>query len=492
MAIGSADDKAESIIPSISNACATPSASVARNSSIAMVGGAISQTFKFLVIIYVARHFSVAEFGLLSFAIAVNAYMFVISNFGLNTFGSRAVAQSGAVPGALLAEICFLQAGLALLGIALAFVILRFVPGISRLELYLVACFGLSNVIQAGLFDWVFQGLHRQEISAALNIFWQGGWLVLTIGGIRLGMGLMTMPAALCISALLVATVGYVWLRGTTPIQNSSQTTPLLRRSLATLRAAAPLGWGTLLMTFIVWGDTATVRFLKGEQAVGWYAAGNRAALAAAMLGTFYVQGTFSYLSQTSVLSQAAFERCFNYAYSDLAMLFIPISFWTVYYAREIILLLFRRADYLAAVGVFRIFQIALLFFVGNTLLGTGVLAACRQDRTFRLVLGGAAAVFLVLCPLLTWHWGIVGSATAVLATQIVFSAWLRHETRKLAPCDYLGPLRWPLATGILIVAACYEFHFALGPGILMLGLGQGCLLFRRNYVLQSTTPFLP
>jgi O-antigen/teichoic acid export membrane protein len=62
------------------------------------------------VILYVARRFSVSEFGLLSFAIAVNAYMFVISNFGLNVFGSRAVAQSRVVSRALLAEICCMEA----------------------------------------------------------------------------------------------------------------------------------------------------------------------------------------------------------------------------------------------------------------------------------------------------------------------------------------------------------------------------------------------
>jgi polysaccharide transporter, PST family len=463
------------------------SIAITRSTTIAMAGGLVSQGLKFLVILYVARRFSVSEFGLLSFAIAVNAYMFVISNFGLNVFGSRAVAQSGVVSRALLAEICCLEAMLAVLGLGLALSILRFVPGISRLEFLLVALFGLSNFIQAGLFDWVFQGLHRQEVSAALNILWQGTWLVLTVVGINLGMGILAVPAGLCASALLAGTVGYLWIGKTAPASPlAGRQVHLLHRSWRTLQSAAPLGWGTLLTTLIVWGDTVAVRLIRGQQAAGWYAAGNRAALAVAMLGTLYVQGAFPFLSQTSQENQLAFERCFARTYADLAMLFVPAALWAIYYAREIILLLFHRTDYLAATFVFRAFQVAMLFFVANTLLGTGVLVACGQDRTFRVVLAGTAGAFLLFCPLFTWRWGIEGAAAAVLGAQIASWLWLRYETGKLMSANSFSALRWPLATGILSIAACRGLHLSLGAGFAVLASAQLTQLSLRHRALQG------
>jgi len=463
---------------------------VTRSTAVAMGGGLVSQGLKFLIILYVARHFSVSEFGLLSFAIAVNAYMFVISNFGLNVFGSRAVAQSGTVSWALLAEICCLEAMLAVFGLGLAMTGLRFVPGISPLEFRLIALFGLSNIIQAGLFDWVFQGLHRQEVSAALNILWQGTWLILTVAGIKLGFGITAVPAGLCAAALLAATVGYLWVR-TTVSQSSRLSTQvhLLHRSWRRLRSAAPLGWGTLLMTLIVWGDTVAVRLIKGQQAAGWYAAGNRAALALAMLGTLFVQGAFSHLSQTSRESQLAFEHCFARTYADLAMLFVPTALWAMYYAREIILLLFHRVEYLAAILVFRMFQVTMLFFVANTLLGTGVLVACGQDRTFRMVLTGTAAAFLLLCPLLTWRWGIEGTAAAVLGTQIGSWLWLRREVGKLTPVRWFSVLRWPLAIGVVSITACRGLHLSLGAGFGVLALAQFSQLLARHRILQGAQP---
>jgi O-antigen/teichoic acid export membrane protein len=425
-----------------------------RSAAIAVAGGLVSQGLKFLVILYVARHFSVSEFGLLSFAIAVNAYMFVISNFGLNVFGSRAVAQSGAVPGALLAEVCCLEVMLALAGMGFALSTLSFVPGVSHLELRLIALFGLSNTIQAGLFDWVFQGLHRQEVSAALNILWQGAWLALTVAGIRLGIGITAVPAALCASAVLAATVGYLWIRKTAWVEPSiGEHGHLLRRSWQTLRSAAPLGWGTLLMTLIIWSDTIAVRLIKGEQAVGWYAAGNRAALALAMLSGFYVQGAFPSLSRASGESSAQHSFLFQHCYQDMTLLFVPGCLWAMAYAREIVLLLFKRIEFLAAVPVFRVFQLVLLLAAISNLYGVGVLVVLHRDRDYQRVLLLTAAVFLPLCAVLTAYRGILGASAAALLAQTLSLYLFTRKTRTLLQVNHLASLAAPVGAGLSVAA---------------------------------------
>ncbi len=451
-----------------------------RSSAISLGGGLVSQGLKFLVMVYVARHFSISEFGVLSFAIAINAYMSVISNFGLNVYGSRAVAKADKVWSGLLAEIFCLEFVLALLGMGLALGILGFLPGVSRLELRLVALFGVSNVIQAGLFDWAFQGLHRQEVSAVLNILWQGGWLVLTVTGIQLGLGVTTVPAALCASALLAAIVGYGWIHRTARVAPSAEPVHLLRRSCQTLRLAAPLGWGTLLITIVVWTDVIWVRLLRGEQAVGVYAAGNRAPLALAMLGTFYVQGAFPLLSSNSGKGLQAFGLCLTRTYADLTLLFLPGAAWAFAYAKEILQMIFRRPDYSAALWVFRIFEITLLLFVVNHLLGTGVLVAFHRDQEFRRVLAWTVAVFMVLCPLLTWPFGIDGAAIAAFMTQVISFLWFRAETRPLLRLNYLPGLLLPGLAGVSAVAVCRLLRLSLFPGAVPITLAYLALLVPR------------
>jgi len=458
-----------------------------RSSSIAMIGGLVSQGLKFLVIIYVARQFSVSEFGLLSFAWAVYAYQFVVCNSGLQIFGSRAVAKAGQVSGAMLAEICCLRTALAVVGIAGSLAVVALLPGVSRTEFLLVAIFGLSNLPLAGFFDWAFQGLHRQEVSAILNVILQGSWLVLTVIGIRLGMGIRAVPAALAVATLVASTVGYLWLKRTGCIVriNEHQRGVLLR-SWVTLRSATPLGLALWLNTVLIWSDAIIVRLLRGEQAVGSYAAGNRAGLALGMLASYYVQGAFPLLSRSSHEGTAQFQRFFQHCYEDMALVFVPGSMWAIVYARQIILLLFKKPEYLTAVPVFQIFQVVFLITALGGLYGIGAMAAFHRDREYRRVYTVAAAVFIPLCAVLTLYVGILGAALAVLSTQILALILFARASHELVRPKHSSALRLPLGVGLGVVVASKVLGLSLLWSAALLAATNAAIVgvrFRQNYL---------
>jgi O-antigen/teichoic acid export membrane protein len=458
-----------------------------RQSAVNMAGGLISQALKFLVVIYVARQFSVPEFGLFSFAVAVNAYMFVVTNFGLPVFGSRAVAQSGCVPRELVIQICWLRACLALLAMAVAVGILALVPGVSRLELQLVGIFGLSNVAQAGLFDWAFQGLHHQEISAILNVSWQGGWLVLTVASVRLGWGLRGVATALVASAFFASIIGYIWLRQAAAFQRGkNDERPLFDRCWEMLQSAAHLGGGSLLITVIIWSDAVLVRSLRGEQSVGLYAAGNRAALALGLLASMYVQGAFPLLSRMSSEGTAQFSRYFQRGYQDMALCFLPGSLWAVFYAPQIVLAVFKRPEYLSAVPVFRIFQVSFLLTALWNLYGTGVVVAFHRDRDYQKVLALTAAVFLPLCCLLTALDGIRGTSLAVLATQAFCLLAFMAKSRRFVHVNHRSALLLPLFVGLGVAAGSKALGLSLIPSAVLLTLAYVGIMvarFRGSYL---------
>src|SRR6266436_4391811 len=154
--------------------------SVTRSSAIAMIGAIVSQCLRLVVVVYVARRFSSAQFGSFSFAMAVNAYVFVVAHFGLPLYGARAVAKAGRVSLRLVQAITCARASLSVFGLAIALGSLSLFPQVTKEELLVVTTFGLSNLALAGLYDWAFQGLGRLDISALLNTLWQGTWLILT------------------------------------------------------------------------------------------------------------------------------------------------------------------------------------------------------------------------------------------------------------------------------------------------------------------------
>ncbi len=461
--------------------------SLTRQSAVNMAGGLVSQALKFIVVVYVARRYSVPEFGFFSFALAVNAYVFVVSNFGLPLFGSRAVAQSGYVSRELVREICWSRACLALFATLVTIIILALIPGVSRMELQLVGIFGLSNVAQAALFDWAFQGLHRQDISAILNVIWQGSWLILTVLSAWLELGIRGVALALFTSALIASAIGYFWLkRGPSFEAVKPDDGSLIRGSWEMLKSATPLGWGLILVTVMVWTDTVWVRLLQGDSSAGIYAAGNRAGLALSMLGTYYVQGAFPLLSRVSDRVGPLFQQCFERVSADLALLFVPGALWMIAYAREIVALVFPKAEYLAAVPVFRIFQVAMLLFIANHLLGTGVLVAFHRDQVFQKVLAGTTAFFLILSPLLTWRWGLYGAAAAVLTSQSLSFLWFSFETRQFAHLSLKRVLPVPCLAGMVAAALGRFLNLRLGFAIPILVLCYVALLVWRNYRSHS------
>jgi O-antigen/teichoic acid export membrane protein len=439
-----------------------------RESAVNLAGGLVSQGTKLLVVIYVARSFSPAQFGALSFAIAVNAFIFIVAHFGLPVYGSRAIAIVGTLDADLLFSIFGARVLLSLLGTGVSLTALSLVPGVGRAELLLVAMFGLSNIPIAGLFDWVFQGLRRQEVSAALNILWQVLWLAFVVAGTRMGASILIVPASLCVSALITAIVAYAWLRGTCVVVPARLgCLKLWQQSRKILTSGSSLGTGTLLITVLIWMDAITIRLMRGEEAVAIYAAGNRAALGLAMLANYFVQGAFPVLSSAAGHDQ--FRMCFQQCYEDLASAFLPISFWALFYTRELITLMFGRAEYLASVPVFRVFQLVFLVTIFANLYGVGVLVANHRDADYRRTLAISTAVFVPLCIGLVLAVGIVGAAVASLAIQTFCGFRFVRQSRSWVQADHHKVLTPPIVIGMVMIIVAAIFHLTLVSGTVLL-----------------------
>lgn len=429
-----------------------------RNSGTAIAGGLISQALKALVVILLARSFGAAQFGGFSFANSVNAFLFIIAQFGLPVFGAREVAQSAGLAQGLLRAITEARFFLALLGTLLALAVMYFATGVTRDEFWLVAGFGLSNVALSSLYDWVFQGMGDLRRWAALNIIWQGVWLVLTLLGIYARASIVLVSFSYAAAALAAGVIGWSWVQQLRQRQSVGSMAP--RHSLwMVIRASADLGAGTLLITVLVWTDTIIVRLIRGQQAAGVYAAGNRMALAVAMLASFYVLGAFPKLSHSAMTCPDEFSKYFKRVYQDLALLFIPGSLWAIAYAPEIMLILFKHSEYLAGVGVFRAFQVILLLSVFSNLYGMGALVTYRRDAAYRKALLLSAVALLVSCPVLTLRWGLEGAALAVLLSQALSMTLFVAKTWDIVDAEHLKTLGLPGLIGLVPLLPGVLFH---------------------------------
>jgi len=432
-------------------------ASVVRSSGTAIAGGLVSQALKAVVMIYVARVFGASEFGSFSFAFSVNAFLFVIAQFGLPVYGAREVAQTGRLERGLFTAISEARLLLATSGMAVALVVLHFAR-VTSAEFWLVAGFGLSNVALSGFSDWAFQGMGRIHFWAALNISWQGLWLILTVALVQGHVSIALIAFAYATAAFVAALIGWSLLRRLT--QPPSEPAPVLTYSVwSVIGAGANLGAATLFMPVLSWTDTIIVRWVLGQHSAGVYAAGNRVALALAMLAGFYVQGAFPELSHSAMSSLQEHSKAFQRAFEDLAFLFIPGSVWALFYAPQIMMVVFNNPEYVAGATVFRIFQVFLLLNVFINLYGMGALVAYRRDHAYRTGYGMSAAALLVLCPILTVWWGIVGAALAALSIQILNLALFMTKSRHLLKTESLKALGLPAVIAVIPILLGKVFH---------------------------------
>lgn len=454
----------------------TPAIStLTRNSVTAVAGGVLSQALKVLVLIYIARAYGAAEFGSFSFAYSINAFLYIAAQFGLPTFAAREVAQTGRLDPRLFRSVSEARFLLAIGGAVVALGILSVVPQVTREELYLVAGFGLSNVALAWMSDWVFQGMGKLHGWAALNITWQGSALLLTVLAVRARASISVVSFAYAAGALMAALTGWLWWRHSLRAQEKLSNPRYSVRNV--LREGTHLGTGTVLQTFLVWIDIVVVRMLLGQEGAGLYAAGNRIALGLGMLAGFYMQGAFPSLTRAALEGLADYRRNFQQAYNNLSYLFVPGAVWGIFYAPEILEFLYKRREYSAAAPVFRIFQLVLLLTTfGIVLYGLGVLLAFRRDRTYKQDFAVASVIYLLLCPLLTWRWGIAGAAAAALLVQAILFALFEMQVRRFVVPRHGEALLQPCLLGLAAASLPKLLHFSLFPALSFLVLAYGIL----------------
>lgn len=452
-----------------------------------MAGGLVSQALKVLVLIYVARVYGATGFGSFSFAYSIYAFLYVVSQFGLATFAAREVAQTQRLDPRLFKSVSEARLLLAVCGVIVALLVLSVVPQVSRDELYLVVGFGLSNVASACLSDWVFQGMGKLHGWAALNITWQGSALLFTALAVRAGASIRVVSFAYAAGALMAALAGWLWWRRSLR-ESGGFSDP--RYSLHNvLREGTHLGTGTMLQTFLVWIDIVVVRILLGQEGAGLYAAGNRIALGLGMLAGFYVQGAFPLLSRSALEDRADYQRTFQQAYNNLSSIFIPGALWGIFYAPEILDFIYKRQEYRAAVPVFQVFQLVLLFTTfGIVLYGLGVLLAFRRDRAYQQVFAAGSVGYLLLCPFFTVRWGITGAATAALVVQVFLFGLFEMQVRRFVVPRHAEALLQPCLLGLGAAALAKLLDLSLFPALSLLVLAY-CILGVRYLRVVSWRP---
>jgi O-antigen/teichoic acid export membrane protein len=387
-----------------------------------LAANALGRVVGLVVVILVARHLREDAFGLFSFVFAYVETFATFTDLGISAILVREIARDRSAAGRLLGVALALKLVLSVGAILLAWALIAALPypwttrllvGLASLALF--TSFRLPSF--RSLFDVVFQvdlamrypvwlGLLSDLVAAA------GVLLVISLGG---GLGwlvavhaLAGLPGSLVLARRFGQVTRVRWIVDL----------GLWRRMLAESLPLALAGIFVLIYSRI---DVLMLSLMKGDAAVGYYAAAYRLTGAIGLIPSALMVSLYPLMSRYHATDAEALHRLFHRALDALVLLGAPIAVLLTVLSGPLSGLIYGEAFLPSAPALAILGWVAALNFL-SYLVMTTLNAVNRQDANARLafamiLLNVAANLFLI--PRL----GFVGASVATLLTEALVVA---------------------------------------------------------------------
>jgi len=447
--------------------------------------GFVGQILIFVGNVYLANVLGPLSFGILAYAQTIVLYFTVIADGGLQTIGTRRVAQPNEQVPVVLQEILTLRILLSFAAYALLIPVSLFlIPSGEGQSLTLVV--GLSIFPLGFLLEWFFQGLERFAVVMVSRLVRGVTYLGLLAFFVRTNADVMqsaiVFVASYCLPALTLLWLSRRW-HGAQRSSGGQKTV-----NLSLLLIAFPIGLSALLNQVNFNFGTLAVGIFHTHVAVGEYSAANRIILfVESFIATNVVVVLLPLLSRKFKESKSDFTEIIRYLVRMASMVALPIGIGVSLLAAGLLHVLYP-VGYDDAIPVFQISIWAAMIVLVRSIYDTCLIAVERQRQFLTSALIGAC-INISLNVLFVPHYGISGAAYASVGTELsmfvyVFSVTsfhrigdlLRAAARPLAACAvmalFLLALHLSLPLQILFGAVIYVFTLYVVGGFRELRFG--------------------
>ncbi len=411
----------------------------------------ISRFIFFLAIIYLARILGPEDFGKINFAQAVVLYFILASNLGLTTLGAREVARNKNKTGDYVHNIVTLRLTLALLSFCLLLVLAFLIPKLAEVR-YLIIIYGFSLFSSALLIEWVFQGRERMGFIGIARIVDKVLYGVLIYILIKNSERLWLVPW-LCLAGAVIACgfLIYVFVRQFGEIKLSFNFS--FWKSM--LGVALPMGLAWMMIQIYNNFDTIMLKFMKGDEVVGWYNAAYKIIWFIFMLGGLYIITIFPVISRFYKESSEKLRVLLSLSAKLMITLGLPLSIGGVILAKPIIHL-FYGIQYDNGIIAFQIL-IWYVFISFICMVYANSLLACNREKKYAIGVALAAATNLILNIFLIPSFGLIGAAVATVVAEGVLFIYAYREFQKVEKVEFRKYLLKPFVSALLMGIFLYS-----------------------------------
>ena len=398
-------------------------AALARGVSTLSAAEAVRVAISAALAVYLARRLGVAAFGLWTFALAVTGYPLALVEAGLTWIGTRDVAAHPDAARPLVRRIVPLRLALALAG-AIVVVVCAFTltgPGDGRLVVILA---GGSLVTMALTIDWVFYGLERRSIVAAVNVLRVAVFAAASFAVVRGASQVRIVPLLQASGEAAAAAV--LWIAfARTASRHGSPRGPRDDvpggRMMDLVRQAAPLTLGQFMRALTLWSAVTILGLRTDTATVGQFGAAQRLTLLAGGFSTLYFYGYVPLASRAAMNGSAAIADLLRRSLRFTALATLAFAILATLLAGPIVQIAFGPA-YAGAAPVLRI----LAWTIPISVLGghfRHTLISLKETRLDLIAVAAGAVTTVLLNIVLTARFGLAGGAIAMVLGETVLTA---------------------------------------------------------------------
>jgi O-antigen/teichoic acid export membrane protein len=417
----------------------------------------IGQAFTLWAFVYMAHVLGPEGFGKFSFAQVTSLYFLYLADFGLQTLGTRAIAQTSLDIKRLVAEVSLLRLATAFVAVLLLGIFLVWLPKPPETK-FLILIFGAAILPSAILLEWVFQGIERMEIVAVGRILRGAVFAVLVLAFVSSPHDLYLAAAFYVlgiVAAVVVLILSFISFRGKGSFRFVCPDFARL------LRSAVPLAVGSFITQVNYNFGTFALGLFLSDNEVGIFSAAHKIIL---FLWAFVVvAASNAILPLLSRLHSQAGERFAEVA-AKLYRLFlffaVPLGFGGLVLAQDIIGFLYpstyQPAALVLQIGIWVVVLVIMRVVFENVL----VAAAQERDYFRGYVIAGLVTLVgnLVLIP----RAGLVAPAIVSLVSEFFLLTYFFSTSRIIMWRAALGLLVRPVGAALMMGVVLVLFPMQL------------------------------
>jgi PST family polysaccharide transporter len=366
---------------------------------------------------YLVRVLGVEYFGLLAFAGATVMYFQILTDYGFNLTATREISihrDNKAKVIEIFSSVMSIKVILMFVSFLLLTILVFSFEKFSKDALVYFLTFG--TVVGQVLFPvWFFQGMERMKYITYLNILSKVIFTIAIFAFVQEQSDFYLVPLLTSVGFLVAGIWSLYLVKKEFEVRFELQT-------INTIKHHFFEGWYVFLSQLKISLFSTTNIIILGlitnNTVVGYYSVAEKIMRALAMMQSPILGALFPHMSKIILKQKAkAVSQLKKVIFFGSIIYAIVLS--TVFVFSESIISLLFGDSTKESIVILQIMSIIPLTIFLNNIFGTQILLNTKKEKIFFLILLTAGISNLILCSLLTYFYGAIGTSVAMLIIEI-------------------------------------------------------------------------